>query len=219
MNEATAPTLEANPVLGESLPVRMSYAEFLKWEHPGIAEWVDGEVTVMSVKNEHQRVVDFLNRVIGFFVEMFGLGILRSAPYVMRTSEDASGREPDLMFVTVGNAARMTSEQLNGPADLVIEVISEESVARDRITKFEEYEAAGVREYWIIDPRPNKQRTEFFILDETRRRFRPVPIGNDNIYRSTVIAGLWINVEWLWAEQPNAVAAFTEITKSRGGLQ
>ena len=211
MSESTTLTLNPNPKPQEHESVRMSYAAFLEWTHPGIAEWVSGEVIIMSVKNEHQRVVDFLNRVIGFFVEMFGLGILRSAPYVMRTSEDSAGREPDLMFVTTANAARMTSEQLVGPADLVIEVISEESITRDRITKFEEYEAAGVREYWIIDPRPNKQRAEFFVLDEMRHRYRPVPIGSDNVYRSNIITGLWINVEWLWVEQPNAVAAFREI--------
>ncbi len=211
MSETPALTLETYSALQAYEPQQMSYAAFLEWNHPGIAEWVDGEVTIMSVKNEHQRVVDFLNRVIGFFVEMFGLGVLRSAPYVMRTADDAPGREPDLMFVTTANAARITSEQLIGPADLVIEVISDESVARDRITKFEEYEAAGVREYWIIDPRPNKQRVEFFVLDEARHRYRPVPIGNDSVYRSSVIAGMWLNVEWLWAEQPNAVAAFREI--------
>ena len=95
MSETTALTLETYSALQAHETQQMSYAAFLEWNHPGIAEWVNGEVTIMSVKNEHQRVVDFLNRVIGFFVEMFGLGILRSAPYVMRTAEDASGREPD----------------------------------------------------------------------------------------------------------------------------
>jgi Uma2 family endonuclease len=202
----------ATPIQVPGAPARMSFEDFLRWQHSGIAEWVNGEVFQMSVKNEHQRVVDFLNRVIGFFVEMFGLGILRSAPYVMRTSE-SSGREPDLMFVSAANVHRITSEHLDGPADLVIEVISDESVVRDRITKMEEYEAASVREYWIIDPRPNKHRAEFFVLDKDRQRFQPVPVGSDNIYRSSVIDGLWLNVEWLWAEQPNAVAAFREITK------
>ena len=43
----------------------------------------------------------------------------------------------------------------DGAPDLIIEVISDDSVGRDRAEKFEEYEEAGVREYWIIDLAPN----------------------------------------------------------------
>ena len=53
---------------------------------------------------------------------------------------------------------------LDGPADLVIEVISDDSVTRDRVEKFDEYLEAGVREYWVIDPRPGQQRALFYVL-------------------------------------------------------
>jgi Uma2 family endonuclease len=191
--------------------LRMSYEEFLKWEHPGIAEWVNGEVIQMSVKNEHQRVVDFLNQLIGLFLAIFNLGEIRSAPFVMRARPDGAGREPDLMVVTSEHLNRITSDQLDGPADLVIEVISDESVTRDKIEKFDEYEDAGVREYWIIDPRANRQRAEFFVLDEARRRFRPVPIEDDNTYHSAVLQGFWLNVDWLWELKPNVFAALIRI--------
>ncbi len=45
-----------------------------------------------------------------------------------------------------------------GMADLVIEVVSDDSVARDRADKFYEYQTAGIQEYWIIDPHPIRKR-------------------------------------------------------------
>ncbi|BCX05535.1 MAG: hypothetical protein KatS3mg053_3473 [Candidatus Roseilinea sp.] len=190
--------------------LRMTYDEFLKWEHPGIAEWVNGDVTVMAVKNDHQRVVDFLIQVLGLYLRIMMSGVLRSAPFVMRAIPDGPGREPDVMVVTSDHLDRITPDQLNGPADLVIEVVSEESVSGDRSEKFYEYQDADVREYWIIDPRPNRQRADFYVLD-ARGRYRPVPIADDGTYRSTVIPSLWLHVDWLWAEEPDALRALAHI--------
>jgi len=188
----------------------MSFDEFLRREHPGIAEWVKGEVTLMAVKNEHQRIVDFLMQVIGFYLRMMRLGILCSAPFVMRATPVGPGCEPDLFVVTSDRMSRLTSDQLNGPADLVVEVILDESVSRDRSDKFYEYQDAGVREYWLIDSRPNRQRADFYILD-ANGRYRPIPVADDGIYRSTVLSGFWLDVSWLWVEEPDVLKATTRI--------
>jgi Uma2 family endonuclease len=190
----------------------MSAEEFLRWEHPGIAEWVNGEVSIMAVTNEHQRVVDFLNRLLGIFVQIHGLGVVRSAPYAMRAAPGGPIREPDLMFISRVNHERLRREMLDGPADLVVEVVSEDSVARDYDDKFVEYQDAGVREYWIIDPRPNYQRASFFQRD-AQGRLQPAPVNADNIYRSSVLPGFWLKPEWLWQAnpEPDALAALAEI--------
>jgi Uma2 family endonuclease len=190
--------------------LRMSFEEFLKWEHPGIAEWVNGEVDVMSVKLEHQRVVDFLIQLLGIYLRIMGLGVVHSAPFVMRAIPGGSGREPDVMVVTADHLDRLTSDQLVGPADLVVEVISDESVSRDRGDKFYEYQDAGVREYWIIDSRPDRQRADFYVLD-ANRRYRPVPIADDGTYRSIVLPEFWLNVNWLWVEEPDVLKALAQV--------
>lgn len=89
---------------------------------------------------------------------------------------------------------------LNGPADLIIEIISTESVARDRSDKFYEYQSGGVREYWVIDPRPSMTRADFWVLDKTNR-YRPIPIDSDGIYHSTILPNFWLNVDNLLAEE------------------
>lgn len=112
----------------------------------------------------------------------------------MRTEVHPSGREPDLMFVTRERMQLVQPTFLDGPADLVVELVSPESIGRDRGEKFVEYEAAGVREYWLIDP--IRQQAEFYLLGaDGRYRLGPLDEG---IYRSQVLAGFWLRVAWLW---------------------
>ncbi|MCL6500273.1 MAG: Uma2 family endonuclease, partial [Firmicutes bacterium] len=92
---------------------------------------------------------------------------------------------------------RLRDRYLDGPADLVVEVGSSESRLRDRGEKLAEYEAGGVREYWILDP--DWQRADFFVLGPDGRYDRRRP-GPDGVYRSEVIGGLWLRVEELWRD-------------------
>ncbi|MBS1253666.1 MAG: hypothetical protein MAG451_02719 [Anaerolineales bacterium] len=194
--------------------LRMSYEEFLTWADEDVhAEWVDGEVIIhMPPKTRHQDVVGFLHKLLGIFVDFFRLGKLLTAPYEMKIDPpDGPAREPDLLFIAQENLARLTENRLEGPANLIIEVISDDSVSRDRSEKFYEYQAAGVREYWIIDPRPGTERADFWVLDAAGR-YQPAPADEDGVYRSTVVPGFWLRVDWLWAEElPDPLRTFAEI--------
>jgi Uma2 family endonuclease len=186
--------------------LRMSYEEYLAWADEDVhAEWVDGEVVVqMPPKEPHQRVIAFLVSLMGLFIQLFNLGRLLPAPFEMRAIPDGPAREPDLVFVALEHLDRLTEERLSGPADLVVEVISNDSVGRDRADKFYEYQAAGVREYWILDSRPGYERADFYVLDE-KGRYRPVPVDPDGRYHSTILPGFWLQVEWVTAVEPPAV--------------
>jgi Uma2 family endonuclease len=186
--------------------LRMSYEEFLAWADEDVhAEWVDGEVIVqMPPKEPHQRVVAFLVQLMGLFIQLFHLGRLLPAPFEMRAIPDGPAREPDLIFIAREHLDRLSPERLSGPADLVVEVISDDSVARDRADKFYEYQAAGVREYWILDSRPGLERADFYVLDE-KDRYRPVPPDTDSRYHSTVLPGFWLQVNWVTSAEPPAV--------------
>lgn len=210
-----APTAQAEtPILSDRAapPLRMTFEEFLAFDYEhGLAEWVNGEVfCYMSATELHQRVAEFLLSLLRLFVRTNALGRVIGAPYLMRPVPGGNGREPDVMFIATANLARLGEKYLDGPADLVVEMISDDSVARDRDDKFSEYQGAGVREYWIIDPRPKRRRADFYVLSE-RGRFQPVPIPDDNRYRSTVLPGFWLDVAWLWQEDPDELAALTEI--------
>jgi Uma2 family endonuclease len=182
------------------LPARkLTYEEFLTWcDEDTWAEWVDGEVVVLSPASvRHQQLVDFLVQTLGVYVQAKGLGLLLSAPFQMKTGPDLPGREPDLLFLARENLGRLKDRYLEGPADLVVEVVSPESRLRDRGEKFAEYEAGGVREYWLVDP--EARQADFYVLGPDNRydRRRADAAG---IYRSQVVEGLWVRPEWLWQD-------------------
>jgi len=178
-------------------PDRVTYEEFLAWaDEDTLAEWVDGEIVMSSpASRPHQDVSGFLNSVLRALVEHHALGVVLPAPFQMKLAR--SGREPDLLFVASDHLHRLRATYLDGPADLAVEIVSPESVGRDRGEKFTEYEAGGVPEYWLLDPQ--RQWAEFYHLRDGR--YRLVWAGAEGEYRSAVLPGFWLRVEWLW-QQP-----------------
>lgn len=192
--------------------IPMSYQEYQHtFDEDVHVEWVNGEAIIfMSAATRHQMIVTYLIHLLRSYVEFFRLGELLSAPYEMKVTPDSNAREPDILFVKTENKRYLEEQRLAGAADLVIEVVSPESVKRDNEDKFAEYEAAGVQEYWIIDSRPDHQSAEFWVLDE-HGRYQSMPVHNQ-IYHSTVLSGFWLNTAWLWdMERYSALAAFAEV--------
>lgn len=181
----------------EDRPLReMSYEEFLDWaDEDTLAEWVNGKVIMTSPASfTHQTLNGFLNRLIGLYVQYRQLGEVLVAPFQMRLAR--SGREPDLLFIHTAHLHRLRRTYLDGPADLVVEIISPESIGRDRGDKFFEYEQAGIPEFWLLDPQT--QRAEFYQLNEAGR-YQPIQ-PMEGVYYSAQIPGFWLREEWLWQE-------------------
>ncbi len=185
---------------------RMTYEEFLVWADGSHAEWVDGDVVLMSpVSVRHQQILGFVYKLLEMYVESQELGVVLTAPFQMRLQ---NGREPDLLFVADHNLHRLGSTYLNGPADLAVEIVSPESVARDRGEKFYEYAEGGVPEYWLIDPQT--RWAEFYRLDGSH--YRPAFAGEEGVYHSQVVPGFWLRVEWLWqVPLPRTLAVLREL--------
>jgi Uma2 family endonuclease len=184
--------------------LKMSYDEFLDW-----AEWVDGEVIMARpASDEHQDISSFLDALLRIYVERNRLGVIRTAPFQMKLAKSA--REPDVMFVAATHRARLKKMYLDGPVDVVVEIISPESAGRDRGDKYFEYEQAGIPEYWLIDPL--SKRAEFYQLG-TDGTYQQAALTPDGIYRSPTIPGFWLRVSWLWSLPP-VLDALLEI----GGL-
>ncbi|HEX5083847.1 MAG TPA: Uma2 family endonuclease [Blastocatellia bacterium] len=176
---------------------KVSFEEYIEWlDEDTRAEWVDGEIALMSPATfDHQNCGGFLHTVLNIFVQAHDLGHIVFAPYVMKLASISRGREPDIIFVRKDREHLLTRHYLDGPADMAVEIVSPDSRRRDRKEKFKEYEAAGVLEYWILEP--DHELAEFYQLDDDDR-YRRVEIGADGIYRSKVIPGFWLKVEWLW---------------------
>jgi Uma2 family endonuclease len=89
-----------------------------------------------------------------------------------------------------------------------VEIISPDSVARDRGEKYQEYEKGGVRESWLIDP--ERKTAEFFVLSK-RGTYQPAVFDADGVFHSAVLKGVWIKVAWLWQKPlPSEISILRE---------
>ena len=134
--------------------VKLTYDDFLLFPEDGKRhELIDGEHFVTASPNlKHQLVVGQLHLAIASWLEVHPIGRITLAPFdVIFSNIDVV--EPDLLFIRAGREADiLTSQGVRGAPDLVIEVASKSTRARDETLKRRLYERAGVVEYWVVDP-------------------------------------------------------------------
>ncbi len=117
-----------------------------------MVELVRGHVEVLAVPSMlHQFLARLIFLSMNAFVENRSLGIVMSAPTKVRL-DDRHYREPDVLFVASHHCHRK-QEQFWEAIDLAVEIISPDDPERDLIDKRADYAAAGISEYWIVDPR------------------------------------------------------------------
>jgi Uma2 family endonuclease len=83
---------------------------------------------------------------------------------------------------------------VEGPPDLIVEIISPSSKIMDRIRKAALYADSGVPEYWIVDP----EKREFQLLTLEQGQYEPAE-AVDGCFLSTVIPGLVVDPATLFA--------------------
>lgn len=173
-----------------------------------ICEWVDGEIITMpGASFEHQTLDKFLLTIMNLYVESKGLGIVLTSPFAMKLEKQRRGREPDILFVGKDRLHLFKKTYLDGAADLAVEIISPESIGRDRGEKFVEYEAAGIREYWLIDP--ERRQAEFYRLNSDG--FYQLIFMPEGVFRSEVLPEFFLRVEWLWQKTLPTLAVLKEL--------
>jgi Uma2 family endonuclease len=135
------------------------YAEMTPSEK---VEFIDGEVVMHSpARNVHLDATFNVGTLMGNYVRLHRLGVVKIEKCLCVFPRN--DYEPDIVFFGSEKAAQLTPETMKFPIpDLVVEILSESTEARDRGVKFEDYAAHGVREYWLIDA--ERKVIEQFVL-------------------------------------------------------
>ena len=183
-------------------PGPMSLEEFHAWcDGETRAEWVDGEVIVLLPDSlRHYGLVTFLLILLRHWTEAKNLGRVFDETVFLRLAlPSRRQRVPDLIFVANAHLDRLQPTYVDGTADLVVEVISPDSVRRDRIDKLREYELARIPEYWLLDP--DREEAELYELGADGR-YVLAHRGRTGLYISKTLAGFPLNLEWLWQDPP-----------------
>ncbi len=112
------------------------------------------------------------------------------------------------MFISAARRSIIKHRYCDGPPDLDLEIVAPESTSRDYRVKSQEYEAFGIREYWIVDPQAEIVEAAALDADGV---YRPLPIVEGRI-ASTVIPGWFLKPEWLWTDPPrNPIEVLREL--------
>jgi Uma2 family endonuclease len=113
-------------------------------------EFTEGYVEVLPMPTrKHQAISRFLFLDLLAFVQRLG-GTVFYAPLRVRVAPGRF-REPDLVLLLDVNDPRNQDAFWLG-ADLVVEIVSPDHVERDTVMKRADYAAAGIPEYWIVNP-------------------------------------------------------------------
>lgn len=175
-------------------PGPYSFADFLELvQEDQKADLIDGAIYMASPESlDHNDLVLWLGTIVRTFVEHKRLGRVTVNKVAFRLTT-TTAPEPDLAFVRADRASALKAGYVDGPPDLAIEIVSPDSVDRDYEIKRHRYEAAGVQEYWIIDP--DEKRATFLVRGESG--FVEAPLENST-FVSRALPGLHLDTRWLW---------------------
>lgn len=117
------------------------------------AELIDGQIYFMATPSRiHQKILSFLHLRIGRYIEdNKGSCEVYPAPFaVYLNKDDKTYLEPDISIIC--DLEKLDDKGCKGAPDWIIEIASPSTASKDYLLKSTKYQAAGVKEYWIVNP-------------------------------------------------------------------
>ena len=183
--------------------------DFFALVHDGQkADLIDGVIYMASPDSKrNDKLGGFIKFLMQGFCAVRGLGEVLGSRFAFELSQRRAP-EPDVAFVSTARLHLLDETRMKGAPDIAVEIVARETRTRDYFEKKNLYEAAGVREYWIIDPL--QLRAEFYRLEDGQ--YRLVPLEQNRIFRSEILEGFRLDVEWLFVDKlPNEFEKLQEI--------
>jgi Uma2 family endonuclease len=189
-----------------------TYADYQSWSEDERVEIIDGILyythggEIMELEPMMQATPTFHHQGISINLILQVGGYLKgkscrlfAAPCTVRLNAEAQDDvvlEPDLLVIC--DSTRINGSVCNGAPDVVMEILSPSTAKKDRTVKFQAYQKAGVREYWVVDP--DNKSVEAHVLKNGRY------FSTDYIETAdapiTALPGLIIHLSDVFAELP-----------------
>ena len=177
---------------------KYTYADYCEIPDDQRYELISGALYDMAPAPGARHQTTLLNLGLLFvpFVRKAGLGRVMLAPFDVKFS-DEDVLQPDLLFVAAHRRAIITDVACEGAPDLVVEILSPSTSARDRGIKRDTYARFGVREYWVIDARA--QTIDILRLDGTEFAHQET-LRSGGSATTPLVPGLEVPLEQVFSE-------------------
>ena len=162
-------------------------------------EFINGEIIFQSpAKLRHTNAIGLLLILLKSFVTKHELGFVGSEK--MLVSLTRNDYEPDVCFFGIEKAKDFSPTQMQFPApDIAVEVLSPSTEKYDRETKYQDYAAHGIRDYWIIDAE-HEIVEQYFLQNE---EYELLLKAKDGTIQSIVLPDFKIQIRALFDEKLN----------------
>ncbi len=176
---------------------KYTYADYLTWPEDERWEIIDGIPYMQATPTPlHQDILGELLRQIANYLTDKPCKIY-PAPFCVRLPQDEKNEqdvknvvEPDISIIC--DKSKIDDKGCNGAPDMIIEIISSSSIKKDRIIKFNKYEKASVKEYWIVEP--DQKIISVFILEDNLTYGRPKLYSDEDKITVSIFPDLTINL-------------------------
>lgn len=187
------------PIFQNNAKKKYTYTDYLTWPEGERWEIIDGMPYMQSAPTwQHQAIS---GDIFSQFYEYLKDNPCRvfAAPFDLCISEENESDEeisnliaqPDIAVVCDESKLRKTG--YFGVPSLIVEISSPSTARKDKIFKFNKFEMAGVKEYWIVEP--ENKLVNVFILQENKRYGRPDIYSDEDIIKVNTFPDLIIDLK------------------------
>ncbi len=182
-----------------------SYAEYLKWEFKERIELIKGYLYKMSPApaRRHQELVWNFSMQIDKYLRNKPCKAY-FAPFDVRLPRNINDKDspkitvlqPDICIVC--DLSKLDDKGCDGAPDLIIEVLSPGNSDKEMKLKYDVYEEAGVREYWIVQP--EYRNVLIYVLDDSGKFVGKHPLTASDFLTPTIFPDFQIDLSEAFAE-------------------
>ena len=177
---------------------RYTYADYLTYPDDERWEIIGGVPYMQSAPTPiHQEILMELSKQIAVYLTGKTCKICPT-PFCVRLPQGGYEEnekdvknivEPDISIIC--DKSKIDDKGCYGAPDMIIEIISPSSIKRDRFIKFNLYEKAGVKEYWIVEP--DQKLVSVFLLQKSERFSRPEMYTDEDSISVSIFPNLIID--------------------------